>query len=57
MNDVPGKTTTRPISNPSSALARELMLRTLEQLAVVDNDPELAIEVKRRRAEASTPSK
>lgn len=38
-----------PISNPTSSLARELMLRTLEKLAVDDNDKALAQRVKQIR--------
>lgn len=48
MNGSSGKRD-KPISNPTSSLARELMLRTLEKLAVDDNDKALARRVKRIR--------
>lgn len=39
----------KPVSNPTSPLARELMLKTLAKLAVEDKDEELAEQVSRAR--------
>lgn len=45
------KKTALPASNQTSSLARELMTRTLERLALADKDEDLAEEMKQRRQE------